>query len=62
MKSSLEVKERSHAEVKVNSDALATHEFESMCRILVNCVNRYFEDPQVKAEYEQWKRERIKTA
>ena len=30
----------------------------AMCRTLIGCVGRLFENPAVKADYERWQQER----
>ena len=33
---------------------------DTMCRILIGCVSRLFENPDIRADYEQWKEKRKK--
>ena len=45
----------------VNADfgAIPSHQSDAMCRTLIGCVTRLFENPAIKADYERWKRERV---
>lgn len=52
------VKSRTPEAVAVEVDALPAHTSDTMCRILIGCVDRIFQDPAVKADYERWKEER----
>ena len=44
----------------VDFDAIPSHQTEAMSRTLIGCIERLFQDPDVKADYERWKQERIK--
>lgn len=57
MKTTLVINAGEPEVINVNCDTMPSHDSNSMCRILINCINRYFEDPKIKAEYDQWKRE-----
>ena len=41
--------------VKVNPNEIPDEVYDSACRILKIAIHRYFEQPEVKEEYEQWK-------
>lgn len=43
---------------KVMLDAMPEHQADAMMRTLIGCVSRLFENPDIKADYERWKRER----
>lgn len=49
---------RTPESVAVDFGAIPSHQTDAMCRTLIGCVNRFFEDPAVKADYERWQRER----
>ena len=48
--------------VAVDFAAIPSHQNEAMCRTLMGCLSRMFENPAVKADYERWKREREQNA
>ena len=39
-------------------DAIPEHQQDAMARTLIGCIGRLFENPDVKADYERWKRKR----
>ena len=42
--------------------AMPEHERDAMARTLIGCISRLFENPDVKADYERWKKNRSQTA
>lgn len=52
------VQTRTPTTVIVDVNAIPQHQTDAMCRTLIGCVNRIFEDPAVRADYERWQRER----
>ena len=42
----------------VDFAAIPSHQQDAMCRTLICCISRWFEDPAVKADYENWKKRR----
>lgn len=42
----------------VDLASIPSHQSDAMCRTLIGCVNRLFENPTIKADYERWRRER----
>ena len=40
----------------VDFAAIPSHQQDAMCRTLICCISRWFEDPAVKADYENWKK------
>ena len=49
------VKNRTTTDVSVNIDAMPAHESDALCRTLIGCVSRLFENPAVQADYKRWK-------
>ena len=41
--------------------AMPEHQQDAMARILIGCIGRLFENPDVKADYERWKQQRGKS-
>lgn len=37
-------------------DDMPEHQVDAMMRTLIGCVSRLFENPDIKADYERWKR------
>lgn len=52
------IKTRKPGAVTVDFGAIPSYQTDSMCRILVGSVSRYFEDPNVMADYKRWQQER----
>lgn len=52
------VQTRTPAAVVVDFAAIPSHQSDAMCRTLIGCVGRLFEDPAVRADYERWQKER----
>lgn len=52
------VKTRKPEAVAVDFGAIPSHQSDAMCRTLIGCVGRLFEDPAVQADYKRWQRER----
>ncbi len=44
--------------VAVDFAAIPSHQSDAMCRILIGCVGRLFEDPAIQADYKRWQQER----
>lgn len=42
--------------------AMPEHQQDAMARTLIGCISRLFEDPAIKADYEDWKNKRYKGA
>lgn len=40
--------------------AMPEHEQDAMARTLISSISRLFENPDVKADFERWKREKNK--
>lgn len=53
-----EVQTRTPEGVAVDLAAIPSHQSDAMCRTLIGCVGRLFEDPAVVADYKRWKEER----
>lgn len=49
---------RTPAAVSVDFDAIPAHESDAICRTLIGCVSRLFEDPAIQADYNRWQQER----
>lgn len=52
------VKTRTPDRVAVNYAAIPSHQSDAMCRTLIGCVSRLFENPAVTADYKRWQQER----
>lgn len=52
------VKTRKPDAVAVDFGAIPSHQNDAMCRTLIGCVGRLFEDPAVQADYKRWHQER----
>ncbi len=52
------VKSRTPEGVTADFAAIPLHETDAMCRTLIGCVSRLFENPAIKADYERWQQER----
>lgn len=56
------VQKRTPEAVVVDTAAIPSHQTDAMARTLIGCVERFFRDPAVKADYERWKQERANKA
>ena len=45
-------------EPAVDCGAIPSHQSDAMCRTLIGCVGRLFENPAVMADYKRWQQER----
>lgn len=52
------VQSRTPEVVAVDFEKIPPHQSDAMCRTLIGCVSRLFEDPAVQADYKRWKRKR----
>ena len=52
------VKTKKPGAVAVDFGAIPSHQSGAMCRTLIACVGRLFEDPAVQADYKRWQQER----
>lgn len=46
------------ATANVDLDAVPAHESDAICRTLIGCVSRFFENPAIMNDYKRWKQER----
>lgn len=52
------VKSRTPENVTVDIGAIPSYQSDAMCRTLIECISRFFENPVVQADYKRWKQER----
>ena len=52
------VQTRTPGAVAIDCGAIPSHQSDSMCRTLIGCVGRLFENPAVMADYKRWQQER----
>lgn len=48
------VQTRTPGAVAVDFAAIPSHQSDAMCRTLIGCVGRLFENPAVMADYKRW--------
>ena len=41
-------------QVKINPDEIPQTDYDIGCSILVSCIRRFFEQPGIRKEYEEW--------
>ena len=49
-----------HAETTSTLAAMPEHLQDTMARTLIGCISRLFENPEIRSDYERWKKERYK--
>ena len=47
--------------IAIDWELMPEHDRDAMCRTLIGCINRLFEDPKVREDYAAWKRKREQT-
>lgn len=52
------VQTRTPGAAAVDFGAIPSHQSDAMCRTLIGCVGRLFENPAVMADYKRWQQER----
>lgn len=52
------VQKRTPERAAVDFSAIPEHQTDAMCRTVIGCLGRLFEIPEVRADYERWKRNR----
>ena len=52
------VQTRTPGAVAVDCGTIPSHQSDAMCRTLIGCVGRLFENPAVMADYKRWQQER----
>ena len=52
------VQTRTPGAAAVDFGAIPSHQSDAMCRTLIGCVGRLFENPAVTADYKRWQQER----
>ena len=55
------VQTRTPGVVAVDCGAIPSHQSDAMCRTLIGCVGRLFENPAVMVDYKHWQQERQQT-
>ena len=48
------------ASAGVEIAAMPEHQQDAMARTLIGCISRLFENPDIKNDYERWKKEKYK--
>lgn len=43
--------------IKIDLETVPQYQIDTMCRVLTNCLQRAFADPEVREDYERWKKE-----
>ena len=49
---------QSEASAGVEIAAMPEHQQDAMARTLIGCISRLFENPDIKKDYERWKKEK----
>ena len=49
---------RTPEQVQVEINTMPHFEVDRMCSTIIGCVNRFFENPDVQADFERWKQSR----
>ena len=49
------VQRRTPEHVTADIDAMPEHQTDAMCRTVIGCLGRLFENPEIRADYERWK-------
>lgn len=49
---------RSGDGLRIDPDKIPEHETNAMCRVIMAGVKELFKDPEIRADFEKWKRER----
>ncbi len=44
-------------DVKIDLKAVPDYAMDTLCRIVIGLTRRMFEDPEVRADYERWRKE-----
>lgn len=47
--------------IAIDWELMPEHDRDAMCRTLIGCINRLFENPKVREDYADWKRKREQT-
>lgn len=53
------VQNRTPENVTVDLAEIPPHQTDAMCRTLIGCIGRLFENPEIQADYKRWKQERL---
>lgn len=48
------------ASASVEIAAMPEHQQDALARTLIGCISRLFENPDIKNDYERWKKEKYK--
>ena len=56
------VKTRKPEAVAVHLGEIPSYQNDTMCRTLIGCVGRLFEDPAIQEDYKRWQQERQQKA
>ncbi len=43
--------------VKINLNEMPKYQTDAMCKTILGCAKRFFENPENRAEFERWKNE-----
>lgn len=44
--------------VKINLNEMPKYQQDAMCKTILSCTKKFFENPEVQADFERWKKER----
>ena len=50
------------ASASIEIATMPEHQQDAMTRTLIGCISRLFENPDIKNDYERWKKEKYKTS
>lgn len=58
MKTIKSVGTRTPESINIELEALPENESDAICRAIISGMSRVFEDPAIKADYQNWKKQR----
>ena len=47
--------------IAIDWELMPEHDRDAMCRTLIGCINRLFDDPKAREDYANWKKKREQT-
>ncbi len=54
------VQRNESATVDINYNAIPAYASDTMCKTLIGCIKKMFEDPSIQDDYKRWKEDRLK--
>lgn len=50
------------SDVEIDFNSIPEHDKNRMCKVLVSAIEKFFQNPEIREDFEKWKKEKEQTA